>query len=330
MSNPATTTSPAARRKPANWRPTTVNFPKVAPPWQLANAFWDTRAAQPVGGLYYALGFFSLTWGRNDEQKGGSRNVPTKRVARGSKFALLVAGVIAAAAMTISPSYAANDTEIYIVQGLPGKQVDVALDGKSIAEDVKTATVAGPFKVNAGSRMVTFSDDGSVLVENTFSIKDGSTVDVVAHLPASSSGDPVVTVFEHEPVEVPKGKACLLVAHTAAVPPADIRVNDQVLFANVANGESLQLMVPVATYKVSIVPTGETEPVFIGPVSLTVKGEAVNRVYAVGDPEKKTMNVVVHVIDAPATGSDEPSEVNTGTGGQAIGDVPSLAAKLVR
>ena len=49
--------------------------------------------------------------------------------------------------VTISPSYAANDTEIYIVQGLPGKNLDVAIDGESVAEDVKTAAVAGPFKV---------------------------------------------------------------------------------------------------------------------------------------------------------------------------------------
>jgi hypothetical protein len=257
-------------------------------------------------------------------------DVITKRTARWSKLALLAAaGVLGLASLTISPSYAADETAIYIVQGLPGKQVDVAVDGESIAEDVKAATVAGPFKVNAGSRMVTFSDNGSVLVENTFSIKEGANVDVVVHLPASASEDPAVTVFKHDPVEVPKGKACLVVAHTAAVPPADIRVNDQVLFANVANGESLQLLVPVATYKVSIVPTGETEPVFFGPVSLTVKSGAVNRVYAVGDPETRTMNVVVHVVDAPATGSDKPSEVNTGNGGQAVGDWPSLVSNLV-
>jgi Domain of unknown function (DUF4397) len=256
--------------------------------------------------------------------------VITVRAARWSKLALLTAGALALAGLTISPSYAADGTEIYIVQGLPGKNLDVAVDGESVAEDVKTAAVAGPFKVKPGSRMVTFSENGTTVVENTFSIKEGAKVDVVAHLPASSSEDPVVTVFKHDPVEVPKGKACLVVAHTAAVPPADIRVNDQVLFANVANGESLQLLVPVATYEVSIVPTGETEPVFFGPVNLTVKSEAVNRIYAVGDPEKKTMNVVVHVIDAPVTGSDEPSEVNTGTGGQAVGDGPSLAVDLVR
>jgi Domain of unknown function (DUF4397) len=256
--------------------------------------------------------------------------VITKRAARWSKLALLVAGVLAFAGLTISPSYAANDTEIYIVQGLPGKDLDVEIDGKSVATGVKTATVAGPFKVDPGKRMVTFSADGKQILKNTFKIKEGSKADVVAHLPASSSGDPLVTVYKYDTVKVPKGKASLVVSHVAAVPPADIRVNDQVLFANIANGESLDLTVPVATYKVSIVPTGEKKPVFFGPVNLTVKGGAINFVYAVGDPEKKTMNVCVHVLAAGSTGSGEPSEVNTGTGGQAVGEGPSLAVNLTR
>jgi Domain of unknown function (DUF4397) len=256
--------------------------------------------------------------------------VIVSRAARWLKLALLAAGVLALAGMTISPSYAANDTEIYIVQGLPGKNLDVAIDGESVAEDVKTAAVAGPFKVEPGSRMVTFSEDGTTVLENTFSIKEGSKADIVAHLPASSSGDPLVTVYKYDSVKVPKGKAQLVVSHVAAVPPADIVVNDQVLFANIENGESLELVVPVATYKVSIVPSKEQEPVFFGPVNLTVKGGAINRVYAVGDPEKKTMNVAVHVITAGTTGSKKPSEVNTGTGGQAVGEGDSLSVNLVR
>jgi hypothetical protein len=256
--------------------------------------------------------------------------VIVNRAARWLKLALLAAGVLALAGVTISPSYAANDTEIYIVQGLPGKNLDVAIDGESVAEDVKTAAVAGPFKVEPGSRTVTFSEDGTTVLENTFSIKEGSKADIVAHLPASSSGDPLVTVYKYDDIKVPKGKAFLVVSHVAAVPPADVRVDETVLFENIANGESLELMVPVATYKVDIVPTKETEPVFFGPVSLTVKGGAINRVYALGDPEKKTMNVAVHVITAGTTGSGKPSEVNTGTGGQAVGDGDSLAVNLVR
>ena len=58
-------------------------------------------------------------------------------------------------------------------------------------------------------------------------------------------------------------------------------------------------------------------------VDLTVKGGALNRVYALGDPEKHTMNVAVHVIATGSSGSAKPGEVNTGTGGQAAGQGPS-------
>jgi hypothetical protein len=280
-------------------------------------------------GPYITLWVFE-SWGRTTSKGRGGCNVITKRAARWSKLALLAAGVMGLAGLTISPSYAANETEIYIVQGVPGKDLDVAIDGESVADKVKTAEVKGPFKVKPGSRMVTFSENGSTVLENTFSIKEGSKADIVAHLPESPTGDPLVTVYKYDSVEVPKGKARLVVSHVAAVPPADILVNGQVLFANIANGESLELVVPVATYKVSIVPSGDEKTVLLGPVNLTVEGGKINRVYAVGDPDKGTMNVAVNVIAAGTSGSEQPSEVNTGTGGQAVGDGPSLAVNLAR
>ena len=50
--------------------------------------------------------------------------------------------------------------------------------------------------------------------------------------------------------------------------------------------------------------------------------------FAVGDPAKKTMNVAVHVIPTGSSGSDKPKNVNTGTGGQAVGQGPSLVVDL--
>jgi hypothetical protein len=55
----------------------------------------------------------------------------------------------------------------------------------------------------------------------------------------------------------------------------------------------------------------------LGPVNLTVQGGAHNRVYALGDPSRKTMNVAVHVIETGTSGSERPKRVDTGTGGQA-------------
>lgn len=155
-----------------------------------------------------------------------------------------------------------------------------------------------------------------MLAENSVDAEAGDNSDVVLHLPSAADDDPVLTVFENDLSAVPADKASLTVAHTAAVPPADIVVNGEVLFANVANGESLNLVVPVDTYNVEIVPTGETEPVILGPLDLTVKGGSLNRVFAVGDPEAQTMNVVVHVLEVGDEGSEAPDVVNTGTGGQ--------------
>ena len=219
----------------------------------------------------------------------------------------------------MSPSYAANDTEIYIVQGLPGKNLDVAIDGESVAEDVKTAcgrSIQGRTRQQDGDLQRRWHDCPGKHLLDKGRVQGRYRRALAGFLIRRSFGHGV----QVRRVKVPKGKAFLVVSHVAAVPPADVRVDETVLFENIANGESLELMVPVATYKVDIVPTKETEPVYFGPVSLTVKGGAINRVYALGDPEKKTMNVAVHVITAGTTGSGKPSEVNTGTGGQAVGD----------
>jgi hypothetical protein len=237
--------------------------------------------------------------------------------ARWARLALVLVGAIALIGGSISTSYAAADAKVYIVQGLPGRTLDVAVDGKKVASGVKAAEIVGPYAVKAGERKVTFSDGDEVVLERTFSVKAKSSWDVAVHLPENSADKPAVTVFSNDVSAVPRGKASLVVAHTATVPPADIQVNGDVLFENIGNGESLKLTVPVATYEVAIVPTGESRPVILGPLELTVKGGAVNRVYAVGDPGKKTMNVAVHVIPTASSGSGKPSEVNTGFGGEA-------------
>jgi hypothetical protein len=242
---------------------------------------------------------------------------------------LMLGATLGLAGLTAGPSYAANSASLFVVQGLPGRSVDVTIDGKQVAKGVKTAAVVGPFKVRPGSREVTFSDSGTKLLSRSFGVKARSSWDVVVHLPEGGSKKPNVTVFRNDTSAVPRGKAELVVAHTATVPAADVRVNGKVLFSDIANGESLNLTVPVATYKVAITPTGKKSPVYLGPVSLTVKGGAVNRVYALGDPDNNTMNVAVHVLATGSSGSEKPKKVDTGTGGEAAGAVRFLA-KLTR
>ena len=233
---------------------------------------------------------------------------------------VVVAAQPAGAAETRSVSSGSADSAtIYVVQGLPAKTIDVAIDGDRMAADVATAKVVGPFEVGAGTHTVTFTDAaGKVVATNTVSTAAGSNSDVVVHLQTAASAEPMVTQFANAVSAIPADKAAVTVAHTAAVPPADIRVDGKVLFANVANGESLDVVVPAGTYRVDIVQAGETAPPVFGPVDLAVKGGTLTKVYAVGDPAAKTMNVAVHEITLPRNGSAPPTLIDTGTGGSAV------------
>ena len=85
---------------------------------------------------------------------------------RAPALALLTAAALGLAGLTVAPpSYAADEAELYVVQGLPGRDVDVAVDGKTLARGIGTAEVAGPFSVPSGTRTVTYSDDGEVLLK---------------------------------------------------------------------------------------------------------------------------------------------------------------------
>ncbi len=225
--------------------------------------------------------------------------------------------VLACASASMSPAGASGTAEMFVVQGLPGADLDIALDGQVVAEDVSTTEVVGPFPVEAGEHTMTVSEGDEVILERTMTAESATSSDVVVHLPVAADAEPVATVFDNDLSSVTRGKAAVTIAHTAAVPPADIRVGDEVLLSNVSNGESLDLTVPAATYTVELSPTGSADPAILGPLDLPVVAGALNRVYAVGDPATGTMDVAVHVVKTGSIGSEAPTKVNTGTGGQA-------------
>lgn len=104
------------------------------------------------------------------------------------------------------------------------------------------------------------------------------------------------TAFPNDLSPVAADSGRVTVAHTAAGGPADIRVNGQVLFANVANGESLTLTVPAGSYTVDIVPTAATAPAVFGPVTLPVKAASLTRVFAIRVAATGSMDAVVQVL----------------------------------
>jgi len=206
------------------------------------------------------------------------------------------------------------DSEIFVVQGLPGESVDVSVDGgKSI--ELAAGMVSERILLEPGEHVLSFAAaDESWMLGVDVDLGAGDSTDVVIHRPASPEGDPVVTTFVNpqEPVTSDRGR--VQVAHTATVPPADIVVDGDVIFANVANGEFASAEVPAGVHDVSIVPTDETGPALLGPLPLEVEPGTLTRVYAIGQPEGNSMDVVVASLPLATNGSQAPEKVDTGSG----------------
>jgi hypothetical protein len=231
-------------------------------------------------------------------------------------IAVVGIGMFALLSAWLTPSSAADETSIYIVQGLPSRTISVAVDGDSVVGGLADGKVAGPFPVKHGTRTVTVSEGGQTLVTSKVKLPAGSNSEIVVHLPASPTGDPMITRFENNLKPVQEGKAAQAFGHVAAAGPIDIRVDQKVVFANIANGEYLYKVVPAGTYQVDIVPTETSKPL-LGPLNQRVKPGKLTWVFVIGEPGKN-LAIVRHVISLSGTkGSKRPTDISTGTGGQA-------------
>ena len=232
------------------------------------------------------------------------------------RLALVAGAVLALGTAGLTPSVAAGPTSIYLVQGLPGRTVSVTVDGDTVVDSLAGGKVAGPFRVKSGTRTVTVSEDSQTLVASKVELATHSSSEIVVHLPASPTGDPMITRFSNKLDAVHGARAAHSVAQVAAAGPIDVRVNENVVSANLANGEYTYKVVPAGTSSVDIVPAGRSKPL-LGPFDNTLMAGKMNWVFVVGVPGQN-LAIIRHKIDlGDTTGSKRPADVRTGTGGQA-------------
>src|SRR6478752_1877805 len=77
---------------------------------------------------------------------------------------------IGVTALSAPVSSAAGDATIYLVQGLPGKTLSFAVDGKTVASNQKSGSISKPIAVHSGKRRVTVSSSGDTIVDQTVSV----------------------------------------------------------------------------------------------------------------------------------------------------------------
>ena len=223
---------------------------------------------------------------------------------------------LAAVLVSAPAATAASTGEAYVIQGLLGETYDVAVDDEVVHRGATPKAIIGPIKLSSGNHVVELRKGSTTALQQRFTVRAGQSVDVVAHKRADSTMSPVLTAFRNDTTPVGPGKVRLTVAHTAAAPPADIRVDGSVLFRNVANAEALTLLVPAKTYTVDIVPAATTGEPILGPVDLPLKAGTLTRVFAIGSVASNSMDAVVHSLPVKVAGAQAPGVVRTGDGGQ--------------
>lgn len=231
-----------------------------------------------------------------------------------------------AAGLTLSGAGAADATganppgRIVVVQALPGASLTVDIDGRRVDQGAAVGDVLGPYALAPGSHDVRFTDpSGSVSVASTVDVTAGRSTDVVIHRPADVGGAPVLNTYRTAIKPLGPGRARVLIAHTATVAPADVRVDGVVVFHDIANGEYATADLASGPHTVALLPAGLTDHPILGPLSVDLKPGTITMVYAVGSPKDKSMNVVVHIADVATMATGAPNTIDTGAAGLVAG-----------
>ncbi len=226
------------------------------------------------------------------------------------KKLLLLLTALSVMAISI-PAMAQETPRIHLIHGIPDTAVDVEAGGANVFENFQFgetqdlsalagATLEG-LKVKLAGTDTVAIDAGDV------ALPASGNYTIIAHLTAD--GTATLSVFANDTSAIAAGEGRLTVRHTAAAPAVDVLANGAVAFSNLANPDGVSADLAVGTISATVVPTGTTEPVVIGPADLPIADGTSLIVYAVGSLDAASLTVLTESISGLGTA---PAAVNTG------------------
>lgn len=235
-------------------------------------------------------------------------------------FVALIATISALAAVVAVPApvgaqTTSGNSDVYVVHGIPGLDVDVYVNDALTLPAFAPETVAGPLSLPAADYEIEIfaataspaasadarTDAAALSVVQA--VPADANVSVVAHLDAN--GAPTLTPFVNDVSDVADAMTGrVVVRHTAAAPSVDIVAGGAPVgnLVDITNGEQEQIDLPAAEYSTGIAATGTTAVLFDAPV--TVVGAEALIVYAIGDLAGGSFGLVTQSLDLSAAPTD--------------------------
>ncbi len=237
--------------------------------------------------------------------------------------ALAATALVAASTFGISSAAGAQDSsDVYVVHGIPGVDVDVYVNDALTLDGFAPKDIAGPLELPAGNYDIKIfaATDGPAataaertddpVIDVAPDVPGGANLSVVAYL--DGTGTPTLGAFVNDVSETAAGEGRVTIRHTAAAPAVDIVADGAAVppFTNLTNGNEAKADLPAGDYPTGIAATGTTEALVEAPVTVTEGSNLV--VYAIGDFAGGTFELLTQSFDGLQSA---PAAVNAGNSG---------------
>jgi len=211
-------------------------------------------------------------------------------------------------------AFAANDAYLYIVHGIPGRDiadnlnpglpVDVLIDGSCVSRGLTFGNTSGPLSFSAGTYDVQISDANTLapctnppMIDSQVTLTAGASLSAVAAL---SGGEPALLQFTDTLSPVVPGNGRFVLANAADAPALQatlkqVGVKHPKTFTVSANpGAQEAIGVPAGNYLVQITAVGSTTVLTSEQIDLA--DQSVTLSYASGEALNNTVGLVNRVI----------------------------------
>lgn len=204
-----------------------------------------------------------------------------------------------AVAGTAPARAAAQNSQVYVVNGLPGQPVDVYTNGAKTLSDLQPSTVSQPVSLPAGTYDVVLTKPGQPVSQPLVQLGGAqlppdANISLVAHL--SPDNKQVLTSYPNLTGAIPTGQGRVAVRHDADAPGVDVRADGQTVISNLTNPQQVVVNRAPGTTSVDVVLTG-TGTVVAGPQNLTVAANGTTILYIVGSANAKTLGLIAQTVN---------------------------------